>query len=97
MPSWAWSDGYVIDGRAAGTATPDQMRAMLQSLLADRFRLRLRREWRTMPVYELVTADGGLKVAPAKAGEALVQIIAAALVDARQLAHAIRPNLRSDG
>ena len=44
---------------AAGSATPDQMRGMLQSLLAERFKLALRRETRTLPVYELVVADGG--------------------------------------
>ena len=53
---------------AAGNTTPDQMRGMLQSLLADRFKLALRRETRTMPVYELVVANGGLKIAAMKAG-----------------------------
>ena len=65
------SDRYAIEATAAGNATPDQMRAMLQSLLADRFKLTLRRETRTLPVYELVVADGGLKIAAMKEGECI--------------------------
>jgi uncharacterized protein (TIGR03435 family) len=37
-------------------------------LLADRFKLILRRETRTLPVYELVAADGGLKIAAIQEG-----------------------------
>jgi bla regulator protein BlaR1 len=72
-PSWVRSDRYAIDARAAGNATPDQMRAMLQSLLADRFTLTLRRDTRTLPVYELVVADGGLKIAAMKEGDCITR------------------------
>jgi uncharacterized protein (TIGR03435 family) len=37
---------------------------MLQSLLADRFKLRLHYETREQPIYELVVAKGGLKLKP---------------------------------
>jgi uncharacterized protein (TIGR03435 family) len=70
-PSWVRSDRYAIDARAADNATPDQMRAMLQSLLADRFKLTLRREARRLAVYELVVAEGGLKIAPMKEGDCI--------------------------
>jgi uncharacterized protein (TIGR03435 family) len=70
-PSWVRDDRYAIDARAAGNTTPDQMHGMLQSLLADRFKLALRRETRTVPVYELVASDGGLKIAPMKEGECI--------------------------
>src|SRR6185503_16449909 len=60
-PSWVAVDRYEIHATATANATPDQMRGMLQSLLADRFKLALRRETRTMPVYELVVANAGLK------------------------------------
>ena len=66
--SWLSVDRYEIHATAAGNTTPDQMRGMLQSLLADRFKLALRRETRTMPVYELVVANSGLKIAAMKAG-----------------------------
>jgi bla regulator protein blaR1 len=68
-PPWVRSDWYAIDARAAGNPTPDQKRGMLQSLLADRFKLALRRETRSLPVYELVVADAGLKIAPMKEGD----------------------------
>ena len=72
-PRWVRDDRYAIDARAAGNTTPDQMRGMLQSLLADRFKLVLRRETRTIPVYELVVADRGLKIAAMKEGECVNQ------------------------
>ncbi len=50
---WVLTDRYEIDARTPVDATPDEKRTMLQSLLADRFHLTLRRETRTMPVYEL--------------------------------------------
>ena len=72
-PSWVGTDRYAIEARASGNVTPEQMRSMLQSLLADRFKLALRRETRTLPVYELVVANGGLKIAPMKAGECITK------------------------
>lgn len=38
-PKWIDSDRYAIEVRAAGPASKDQLRLMLQTLLADRFRL----------------------------------------------------------
>jgi uncharacterized protein (TIGR03435 family) len=67
-PSWANSNGYDIIAKAEGNATFDQMRPMLQSLLTDRFKLRLRRETKEIPVYELVVAKGGLKLMASKDG-----------------------------
>ena len=72
-PSWVRSDRYAIDARAAGNATGDEMRAMLQSLLADRFQLTLLRETRTLPVYELVVADAGFKITPMKEGDCITK------------------------
>ena len=67
-PSWVRSDHYEVDARAEGAATLEQMRPMLQSLLADRFKLTLRRKARQLPVYDLVAATDGLKVAAMKEG-----------------------------
>ena len=69
-PPWVLTDRYRIDARAAN-ATPDDIRFMLQSLLAERFQLRLRREVRLLPVYELSVANEGLKVAAVKDGECI--------------------------
>jgi uncharacterized protein (TIGR03435 family) len=47
----------------AGTSVPvGQLRAMLQDLLAKRFKLSLNRETKPIPVYELVVAKGGPKL-----------------------------------
>lgn len=70
-PSWVRSERFQIEARTAGVATAEQVRAMLQSLLADRFRLMLHREARTMPVYELVPAGRGLKITPLKDGDCI--------------------------
>jgi bla regulator protein BlaR1 len=67
-PEWVRSDRFVIEARSAGDATPDQIREMLQSLLAERFKLALRRETRTLPIYELAMADGGLEIAAMQEG-----------------------------
>jgi uncharacterized protein (TIGR03435 family) len=67
-PSWANSERYDVNAKAPGDATFEQMRPMLQSLLADLFKLTLRREIRDTPVYELVAAKSGVKIDAAKAG-----------------------------
>jgi uncharacterized protein (TIGR03435 family) len=54
---------YFITAKAEGEAirTRDEFREMLQTLLADRFRLKFHRETREIPVYALVVANGGPK------------------------------------
>jgi uncharacterized protein (TIGR03435 family) len=61
MPSGELSEYFEIDARAGTTPTIDEARVMLQSLLADRFRLRVHREPRDAPVYVLTVAKGGPK------------------------------------
>jgi uncharacterized protein (TIGR03435 family) len=62
-------EGYDIEGRAARPATRDELRGMLQSLLADRFKLAVHHEKREESVFRLVTASGGPKLTPAQSGE----------------------------
>jgi len=54
VPEWVNMDRYDIEARAPGPATKDQMRLMLQSLLADRFKLVAHWETREAPVFALV-------------------------------------------
>lgn len=70
-PSWARSDRFEIEATAAGNPTADEVRGMFRSLLADRFQLALRREARTMPVYELVPSRRGLKITPLREGDCI--------------------------
>ena len=43
-PSWVNDERYDVDAKAEGTTSSDQIRLMLQALLADRFRLAVRRQ-----------------------------------------------------
>ena len=65
------SDGFDVVAKAVGNATYAQMKPMLQSLLADRFKLTLHRETRELQVYELAVTKGGPKIAPTKAGSCI--------------------------
>jgi uncharacterized protein (TIGR03435 family) len=69
-PSWTKSAAFDIAAKADGMdkATYREMQPLLQSLLADRFRLTLHHETRDLPLYELVAAKGGPKLVPAKEG-----------------------------
>jgi bla regulator protein blaR1 len=62
-PGWINTERYEIDAKAESDASVGMMRGpMLQKLLEARFKLRLRRETREIPVYDLVVAKGGLKL-----------------------------------
>ena len=62
-PGWIGSDRFDVEGKAEDPkADPSQLRLMLQSLLEDRFQLKLRSETREAPVYALVVANGGPKI-----------------------------------
>ena len=39
LPKWVTTDRFIIQAKAEGNPTKDQMRLMMQSLLADRFKL----------------------------------------------------------
>ncbi len=52
-PDWINSDSYNIEAKAEGNASPAQMRLMTQSLLEDRFQLKLHRETKQLPIYVL--------------------------------------------
>jgi uncharacterized protein (TIGR03435 family) len=69
-PGWAKSEHYDLEASAGPAAiTREQMRAMLQTLLAERFQLRVHREAREVPMYALVVAKGGPKLREWSAGE----------------------------
>ena len=59
LPKWAREESIVIEAKADGNPTKDQMRLMVQSLLADRFKLTLHFERRQTPVFALALAKPG--------------------------------------
>lgn len=61
-PDWIRDTRFDVNAKAAGDVPNEQVRLMLQSLLEDRFRLRVRTEQREMPIYSLVVerTDGRL-------------------------------------
>jgi uncharacterized protein (TIGR03435 family) len=61
-PSWLDSDRFDILAKAAPSTSEDTLRLMLQTLLAERFKLAIHREQKVMPVYALVAAKGGFKL-----------------------------------
>ena len=64
-PAWITSDFYEIDAKAEGPQGHAMMNGpMLQALLEDRFKLKIHRETRDVPVYALTVAAGGLKLEP---------------------------------
>ena len=80
MPSWAKSDRYDIELRV-DAATADEWKSMsdeerlkqeqpmLQKMLADRCKLKVHLETKTLPVYDLLVAKAGLKMKEAAPDE----------------------------
>ena len=59
LPKWATTDMYEIQAKAEGNPTKDQMRLMMQSLLADRFKLKVHFETQEGPVFALTLVKPG--------------------------------------
>ena len=79
-PSWFTSDRYDIDAKMDASVADALQKLnssertiarqhMLQTLLADRFKLTIRREISELPVYSLVVAKNGPKIKQANAGD----------------------------
>jgi len=60
-PDWLGNERYDIAAKSAGEVPEDQLRVMLQGLLADRFKLSLHRLTKEQPAYVLLIAKGGPK------------------------------------
>jgi uncharacterized protein (TIGR03435 family) len=55
-------DDYDIQALAPGFPSDDDLRLMFQTLLEERFRLKVHRETRELTAYDLVVAKGGSKL-----------------------------------
>jgi len=60
-PSWLDEDCFEIFGKVPEGASKDQIPAMLQALLVERFKLAAHKEERSRPVYALVVDKNGPK------------------------------------
>jgi uncharacterized protein (TIGR03435 family) len=63
-PAWISREKFDIEAKAANSG--GEMQLMLQSLLANRFKLTAHRETKKSPVYSLVVGRGGVKMKPSK-------------------------------
>jgi uncharacterized protein (TIGR03435 family) len=62
-PDWMFLEPrWDVQAKAAGPSTPEQLREMFQSLLADRFKLRFHRETKEMAAYVLTVEKSGPKL-----------------------------------
>ncbi|HYL37055.1 MAG TPA: TIGR03435 family protein [Bryobacteraceae bacterium] len=68
-PSWMGVDRYDIAAKADGNAADDQMKLMVQTLLADRFQLKLHHERREISAYVISVGKTAPKLFPPKDGE----------------------------
>jgi len=79
-PDWIHSDSFDIEAKIpAGmpeytaaqfsSGNAPELQAMLQALLADRFKLQIHHTTKELPIYTLTVAKGGVKAKPAEGSE----------------------------
>ena len=68
-PAWFRTERYDIIAKAEDAASDEKIKLMLQTLLAERFKLALHRETREGTTYALVVAKGGPKMKAATEDE----------------------------
>ena len=71
VPEWGkgacggtFQDTFAIEATVPAGTTDDQARQMMQTLLADRFKLAIHWEKKDMPIFALVIGKGGFKLQP---------------------------------
>ena len=67
-PSWIDTDLYDFDAKSEQDAGPEQVKAMIRTLLADRFKLVAHRDTQELQAYALVIGKNGSKMQEAKQG-----------------------------
>jgi uncharacterized protein (TIGR03435 family) len=96
LPGWTDTEPYDIEARADGETAEGwkklsykerwkREQPMIQAILADRCQLKVHRETRDLPVYDLVIAKGGLKMKEAPADENDAEMISGSKMTARAL------------
>lgn len=65
-PDWMTNARFTISAKLPASASTAQIPEMLQALLADRFKLEIRREMKEQNVYVLSVGNGGARLKPAE-------------------------------
>jgi uncharacterized protein (TIGR03435 family) len=63
-PEWLDTARFDITAKLPDGTTMEQFRAMLRNLLETRFKMKIHRESRELPIYALLTAKNGPKIEP---------------------------------
>jgi uncharacterized protein (TIGR03435 family) len=61
-PDWLYAESFDVNAKPPAGTPRDQIKPMLQTLLAERFKLVFHRDTKTMQGYALLVAKGGLKI-----------------------------------
>jgi uncharacterized protein (TIGR03435 family) len=61
-PDWVGSERYDINAKPESPVSDERARSMLQTLLVDRFQLKVHHETRLLPVYALTVGKDGPKL-----------------------------------
>jgi uncharacterized protein (TIGR03435 family) len=68
-PKWMIFDPWDVEAKAEHPSTPEQLQEMFQSLLAERFKLRLHRETKEAAAFVLNVDKSGSKLKPSNSKE----------------------------
>jgi bla regulator protein blaR1 len=60
VPNWVGTESWVVEAKAEGNPTKDDLRAMMQTLLKERFGLHAHFETETMPVFVMTLEKPGV-------------------------------------
>ena len=67
-PDWLGSERYDVNASTGGSASNEQIKAMLQTLIAERFKLSLHREKKELPVFAILVGKNGPRLKAADSG-----------------------------
>jgi uncharacterized protein (TIGR03435 family) len=67
-PDWMDSERFDVTAKLPEGAKQEDVPQMLQTLLAERFKLTIHREQKTLPIYAIVVGKNGIKMPKAETG-----------------------------
>ena len=69
-PSWIDAEHFDMNAKAEHPSSTEELHAMLQDLIADRFKLQFHKEKKDLPIYALTVDKGGPKLQAHRASNA---------------------------